>query len=100
MRRVRDPSSYHAMSSYPSGTLCCLGSGAGAADCVVLVVVWVRRCERGGVALCGGRWALGAAGRCSVLSSVLSVVVVLLGRCCCVGAGRGWAVYRPATVSK
>ena len=50
--------------------LICFGSGAGAADCVVLVVVWVRWCERGGAALCGGRWALGAAGRCSVLSSV------------------------------
>ena len=58
VRRVKDQSSDHAMSSYPS-TLCFLGGGVGAADCVVLVVVWVRRCERGRVWRCLW-WALGA----------------------------------------
>jgi hypothetical protein len=67
MQRVRDPLSYHAMSSYPS-TLCFLGDGVSAADCVVLVVVWVRRCERGGVALCGGRWARARLGGGSCLA--------------------------------
>ena len=37
---------------------------------VVVEVVCTLRCECGGVALCGGRWALGAAGRTGLESIV------------------------------
>ena len=44
VRRVKDQSSSMLCRPIPP------------VHCVVLVAVWARLCERGGVALCGGRW--------------------------------------------